>query len=120
MTPTHAGKLRHRVRVESPTSTADTGGQPAADTWETVLSGVWAAVEPVMAREDDDAGRATPYVDATELVTVRFQQSIADAGAKARFVVLTQNNRILYAVGMPRDPDGVWLRVPCKSSGRRA
>ena len=47
-----AGKLRHRVRVESKQSGAvDSSGDSLPDTWVTVKDGVPAAVEPLSARE---------------------------------------------------------------------
>jgi SPP1 family predicted phage head-tail adaptor len=45
----HAGKLRHRVTLQTCTTTADSYGQPV-ETW-TTLAEVWAAIMPLRGRE---------------------------------------------------------------------
>lgn len=48
-----AGRLRHRVTIQSATTTVDSFGQPI-ETWGTFAT-VWAAVEPLSGREYFDA-----------------------------------------------------------------
>lgn len=112
-----AGRLSQRVRIDVPAGAKDTSGQPAPDTW-TELCTVWACVEPVTATETWAADRSA-RPDASELVTVRYRQEIADAGPRVRLVVLTQGGRVLQAVGVGRHESEVWLTIPCKSAGKR-
>jgi head-tail adaptor len=112
----HAGRLRDRVRIEVPVEERDSGGQPVK-TWRAVDT-VWACVEPATAREEWGGSRGV-RPDVSEVVTVRHRQDIIDAGAEMRLVVVTQNDRVLQAVGVERGETPVWLTIPCKSAGKR-
>lgn len=64
-----AGKLRHKVTIQSRTLTADSyGGQ--TETWATFAAGVWAAVEPLTSSEQWRAQQAQASV--SHRVTIRY------------------------------------------------
>lgn len=63
-----AGKLRHRVTIQTQTATQGTFGEPA-DTW-TDVDTVWASVEPLSGREFLDARQM--QADVTTRVTIRY------------------------------------------------
>ena len=108
-----AGRLRQTVRVEVPTQTADAGGQPSASWVE--LCTVRACVDDAASGEAWRGPAVRP--DATETVTIRHRDDVADAGGTLRVIVLSQGGRVLNAVGVVRDARGVWLAIPCKAGG---
>ncbi len=50
-----AGRLRHRVEIQSFTESQDSSGEPSK-TWSTEAT-VWAAIEPFVGKEAMDAGK---------------------------------------------------------------
>jgi SPP1 family predicted phage head-tail adaptor len=96
-----AGKLRHRVTIQSKTHTTDDFGGPA-ETWADTAV-VWAAVEPLQGRELANA--QTVNTETTTKITMRFTtvlpsdriifegrfynlQSIIDEESQHRFLVI--------------------------------
>lgn len=75
------GRLRHRVTVQQRASTRDAHGEPA-QTWTDLYADVWAAVEPLSARELMAAGVVQGEV--THRVLLRYRSGI------------TTKNRILF------------------------
>lgn len=80
-----AGKLQHRVIVQTVTETAQPSGEKR-QTWST-LATVWAAVMPVGGSEPWNADQAQPNV--THTVTLR-------SGGDITRATVTPKNRILY------------------------
>ena len=68
-----AARLRHRVSLESQSTSKDTFGQPL-QSWATVLT-CWAAVEPLSGRELLAARQMASEV--THRVIVRYQAALA-------------------------------------------
>lgn len=68
-----AGKLRHRVRIEQLTPSKDSDGDPV-EVW-TLLAEVWAAIEPLSAREF----RASQAVQSeiTGRITIRYRDDVS-------------------------------------------
>jgi SPP1 family predicted phage head-tail adaptor len=81
-----AGKLRHRVLIESPTTAASAYGQ-GEPTWST-LDTVWAFVRPVRAGEMIRAGQ--PGMETTYIIQIRYR---ADIRADMR---LTWEGNVLF------------------------
>lgn len=67
-----AGKLRHRVRIERQTTTLDSFGQQSTG-W-TLVATVWAAVEPLSAREMIAASQVQSSV--TARITIRYMAGL--------------------------------------------
>ncbi|MCX5497658.1 phage head closure protein [Kaistia dalseonensis] len=67
------GILAHRVTIQRPVATPD-GAGGAALTWE-ALATVWAAIDPVSAREDAASDRLATRL--THRITVRFRADLA-------------------------------------------
>lgn len=74
-----AGKLRHRVRIERQVTVLDSFGQQSTG-W-TLVAAVWAAVEPLSAREMIAASQVQSSV--TARITIRYR---ADLLASDRIV----------------------------------
>lgn len=74
-----AGKLRHRVRIERQATVLDSFGQQSTG-W-TLVATVWAAVEPLSAREFAAASQAQSELSAR--ITIRYR---ADLLASDRIV----------------------------------
>ena len=66
------GKMRHRVTIQSPSSTQDSYGQPTV-TW-TDAATVWARIETLAAREAEVAQRI--YPTAEHKVTMRYRSGV--------------------------------------------
>ena len=100
-----AGALRHRVELQSPIETADTGGS-ATTTWQTIAT-VWASVVPTRGTEtiiaDGEVGRT--FYD----VTIRHR---SDIGTDHRIAHDNRHLQVLPAF----DPDGTrrWLVCRCR------
>jgi len=84
MSSVEAGKLRHRVRIEQLESLIDSNGEPAQDDqtgtvlqeWTEVAT-VWAAIEPLSAREFLAAQATQSKV--TARITIRFRDDLDPA-----------------------------------------
>lgn len=97
-----AGKLRHRVTIQSPTSataTRDALGERITD-WTTVASSVPAAVEPMAGREAFLA--AQRQSTATHTVRLRYESTWSAMDASWRILF---GSRVLVLDGPPRNPD---------------
>ena len=88
-----SGRLRHRVTIQQLGMTAATWG--AAETWSTYKT-CWAAIEPLRAREMEQAERFSSEVSAT--IVIRY-----DSGVTAAMRV-SWEGRIFRIVGVV-DPD---------------
>lgn len=82
MKPTPAGKLRHRVTIQSLTDVVTASGA-TSETWVTVVT-VWASVEYVRGREI--LRGHVIHGDSTHLITLRHRAGI------------TRKHRILWGV----------------------
>ncbi len=68
-----AGRLRHRVVLQSASGTADAGGGETV-AWETFAT-VWAEIEPLKATEGEPADHAVAR--ATFRITMRWRDDVA-------------------------------------------
>ena len=67
------GKLRHRIEIQSYSTSADDVGQPIKS-WSTDMT-VWAWVRPMSGREKMNVGQAVGEI--THKITIRYNDSIA-------------------------------------------
>lgn len=91
-----AGKKRHLVQLQSPAGSRDAVGERVT-TWTTVAS-VWAAIEPIGARELFAAAQA----QAATTHRVRVDYSTAIAAIDGSWRVLF-GSRVLVIDGKPRN-----------------
>jgi SPP1 family predicted phage head-tail adaptor len=75
-----AGTLRHLVDLQSPSVAQNAYGEPI-ESWTTYAS-VWAAIQPLSARETAQAPQATPI--ATHVVMLRYLSTVT-AGHRLKF-----------------------------------
>ncbi len=92
-----AGRLKHRVIIESPADARDERGG-VTKVWQTVGE-VWAAVEPIRARERLTASQVVG--DTTHKITLRYQ-AFPNLSERHR---LNFGGRILHIAGPPINPD---------------
>lgn len=100
-----AGRLRHRVEIQSGTETVDAAGQPVT-TWSTTKT-VWGSVEPLLGREFQEAQRTDS--DITHTVTVRGASSV-DVEKRIKFGTRILNIDSVLDV----DERGITKRIMCK------
>lgn len=70
-----AGRLRHRVTIETPGGTSSAFGE-VAQTWST-LATVWAAVEPTTSRERVENEQTKTFT--THRVQIRYRANVTTA-----------------------------------------
>ena len=102
------GSLRHRLIVQRPDRTLDTGGG-ATIIW-TDIATVWGAVEPVSGRETIVAER--PQATVTHKVTLRYR---ADVDARMRILFGSRSLNIRSVIN--QDERGRWLVCLCEEGG---
>jgi SPP1 family predicted phage head-tail adaptor len=106
----NAGKLRHRVTIQSPPDPADPEnqspeGEPTRP-WND-LADRWASIEPKGGGESFSAGQVVPT--ATHLVTIRHLSSVTQA-CRVKF-----GSRYLYVQSMiDLEERGIWLELTCE------
>ena len=100
-----AGRLRHRVQIQSGTETADAVGQPVT-TWATTRT-VWAAIEPLTGREFQEAQRTDS--DITHTVTIRGNIA-ADVEKRLLFGTRVLNIESV----LDKDERGITKQLMCK------
>jgi len=88
------GWIAHRVAIERPVASPDGAGGATLD-FEPVAT-VWAAIEPLSAREDGASGRLGTRI--THRITLRWRADITGA------MRLVHRGRVLRIVSL-RDPD---------------
>lgn len=113
-----AGRLRHRVRIEALRDLLDSSGQVIQDpvsgevsrAWILVAE-VWAAVEPLSAREFIQSNATQAAV--TARITIRYRENL-DASMR-----LVHNGRIYNPVGFLSDADSglEYLTIPAAIQG---
>lgn len=114
-----AGRLRHRVTIERPrddSDARDANGDLVTD-WPTIDK-VWAAIEPLSARETFAAQQVQSAV--THKVTIRFR---GDLSSKYRFSYLdpaTNRTRRFYIDGTPTSPEEKREFLECVCQERSA
>ena len=101
-----AGKLRHRVTIEQPTTVQDPNTGEQVPGWAAVDT-VWASVEPLSAREFIAAGADQSSVSTR--VTMRYRSDVA-AGMR-----LAYRGKVYDIKGVLPDPESglEWLTLPC-------
>lgn len=104
-----AGRLRHRVEIQQQVSTVDSSGETSIE-WETVDT-VWAAVEPLSAREYIAAQQIGSQI--TTRITIRYRDDIVPS------MRILHGSTIYNIQGVLADADsGIeYLTLPC-SAGR--
>lgn len=92
------GKMRHRLRIEAPGSSADGGGGQGADPWLTasVVATVWGRVEPVRGIERLRAMRLESPI--THRIIMRYRPNI-DASMRVVFAGRALNIRAVTNPG---------------------
>lgn len=100
-----AGKLRHQVQIQQPVTVIDSNGE-RTETWEHVAY-VWAAVEPLSAKEFMTAQQIQSKVSTR--ITIRYRDSI-DATMRIVF-----RGKLFNIEGVLSDPvSGLeYLTLPC-------
>lgn len=117
-TPMKAGRLRHRVRIESLQDLRDSTGQVIQDpqtgeiarAW-TLVAEVWAAVEPLSAREFIQSAATQAAV--TVRITIRYRENL-DASMR-----LIHNGKVFNPAGFLADADSglEYLTIPAAVQG---
>ena len=91
-----AGRLRHRVTLQSQTTDRDTAGQKE-DKWQNIAT-VWAAVEDVSGREIIRGGVASGQL--TTRITIRYRSGLSND------MRIIHGNRTYELVSPPVDSSG--------------
>lgn len=109
-----AGRLRHRVQIQEYVAQTDTAGDVIQDpqtgevakTWTTVAT-VWAAIEPLSAREFIQSAASQTEISAR--ITIRYR-----AGLTADMRLL-HGAKIYNPKGFLADPDSglEYMTIPC-------
>lgn len=87
-----AGRLRHRIVLQTAVDTQDqTTGEPVRS-WST-LATVWANILPMKGREIMAAAN-TPLAECDTRILIRWAPALANLGAKSRAVHLLADGRI--------------------------
>tara|TARA_Y100000310_G_scaffold34448_1_gene32622 strand:- start:204 stop:539 length:336 start_codon:yes stop_codon:yes gene_type:complete len=86
-----AGKLRHRVRIETVTISRDSDYGDVTETWALLARNgiVWADIQPLSGQERWQANAADPEM--THTITIRYHDTI---GPKDRIVYGSRTFRI--------------------------
>lgn len=96
--------LRHRLKLQSRSSTQDTSGQEIL-TWTDVLT-CWAAIEPAAGREQLAAEAQVSTV--SHVVTIRYRAGIT---ARMRAVYASRVFEIVSVIDV--DEMHFWLQLDC-------
>lgn len=108
-----AGKLRHRVVIQSPVETQDQNDGSVIVQWEDIAT-VWASIEPLSAKEFIAAQSETSQI--TTRITVRYRSDIT---AKMRLYHASKD--MYYNIeGVLADKDSglEYLTLPCSTGVR--
>lgn len=92
-----AGRLRHRVILQSPAGSADAYGERVT-TWTDVAT-VWAAIDPLTLSQTLQGGQEQAGI--THRITIRYSATVAACAADWRVKFGT---RVLPLIGPPRNP----------------
>jgi len=100
-----AGRLRHRVKIQQPTTAQDPNTGEQVPGWSDVAT-VWASVDPFSVREFVDAGAEQSSVSSRVLMRYR-----SDVTAAMR---LSWRGKVYNIHGVLPDPDSglEWLTLP--------
>lgn len=114
--PARIGKMRDRVRIEKPSATVDSHGQPVKG-WTAVRT-VWAEVQPLPGKELFQAAQVQALT--TDRVKIHRDKELEEHGPKWRLVVTSQGERVLNVVAVRwADPRGEYLEILCSGEGAR-
>ena len=94
-----AGRLRHRVIIQSPTGSRDSLGERET-TWTNVLTNEPAAIEPISQKQRIAASQE--YGSVTHLITMRYQSALASMDNAWR---ITWGDRIFVFISNPINVD---------------
>lgn len=102
-----AGRLRHRIRIDEQVTLKNSFGEQTTE-WEEVAT-VWAAIEPLSARESMLAEQTQSKVSARIIIRAR-----NDIRASMRAV---HGSTIYNIEGVIRDPDSgqEWITLTCST-----
>jgi SPP1 family predicted phage head-tail adaptor len=102
-----AGRLRHRIRIDEQIVHVNSSGEQDV-AWEEVTT-LWAAIEPLSARESLLAEQVQSKVNAR--ITIRARDDIR---ASMRAV---HGSTVYNIEGVIRDPDSglEWITLPCSA-----
>lgn len=108
-----AGRLRHRVALQSPTYTQDTTTGEMVPSW-TAQGTVSAAIEPLSAREFLAAQAVQSQI--TTKIVIRYRDDVA-ATWRAVHMVNGVAGKVYNVHGAISDPDSglEWLTLPCST-----
>lgn len=114
----NAGKLTHRVTLQSPAGARDALGERVT-TWVDEAT-VWAAIEPLTFRESTSLDLAGGQEQAGALTRVTVRHSSQTAGIAPDWRVL-YGSRVLVLVQPPRNPGETneWLELVCSEGLRQ-
>ena len=107
MTNVAAGRLRHRIRIDEQVTLKNSFGEQTTE-WEEVAT-VWAAIEPLSARESMIAEQTQSKVSVRIIIRAR-----TDIRASMRAV----HGATIYNIeGVITDPDSgqEWLTLTCST-----
>jgi SPP1 family predicted phage head-tail adaptor len=104
-----ANDLQHRISIESPTESADSGGYgDVTPTWKQEAK-AWAMIETLGSREVYRAQQT--YAATTHVITIRYSRQAADFTTKMR---VKFGARYLYITGLVNiDERNDWIRLFC-------
>lgn len=119
--PLYSGKLRHRVRIEQLVELRDTSGDviqnpdtgEVTTEWQLVQT-VWAAIEPLSAREFIQS--ATTQAQIVARITIRYRKGL-DAAMRLVHQRPDEPDKIYNIGGLLSDIDSglEYLTIPCSA-----
>jgi len=113
-----SGKLRHRIRIEEYADVLDSNGEPARGDqgefikeWREVAT-VWAAIEPLSAREFIQSASMQSQV--TARIVIRYRSGL-DSAMRLVHLVNGAPNKIYNPQGFLSDKESglEYLTIPC-------
>ena len=105
-----AGRLRHRLRIESPTLTQDPTTGTTVTTWAEVAS-VFAAIEPLSAK--DYIAAQTLHSKVSARLVIRYR-----SGLNTAMRLVSSDGTIYTPAGFLPDADSgrEYLTIPCSTT----
>ena len=103
-----AGRMRHRVAIQSPSTAVDSFGEQT-DSWSTDAT-VWASIEPLSGREAQVAKQTNPRL--SHRVLMRHRTGVTP---RQRLVFGTGGDARTYEIAQVINPDerNISLRIMC-------
>lgn len=113
---TFIGRMRDVGRIEKVVQVRDTRGQ-TNPTWTTYADHV--PMEVISASDREYWITAQPIAGSSDVIRLRYDETLEEYGAKWRVVLYTRNNRIVNISSVRwADDRGVFLYLDCAGEGQ--